>query len=124
MAWRRCDDLDGTIDDVEPVDLGYDGQVYVLHLGTQNRERLADIMKEWIGNRQPRRPMGTVSDQAPEAQPKPKARPKSKTRTAAEKTASIRAWAAANGFELKGLGRVPGEVVRAYNLANPTPADQ
>lgn len=114
MAWRRCDDRDGSLDDIQPVDVGFDGKVYVLHLGPANRAAIRADIAPWIEGIEPRRSMGAIIDHNPDsgAGPRP-ARPR--PRGPRTDLLEVRKWAAANGYAVKGVGQVPKDVLKAYD---------
>lgn len=99
------DDLTGE-DAEETVTFGLDGVTYEVDLTTTNAKRLrhalADFMevaREVKGRRRATTQVATVT---PASRPKPK---------------EVREWAAANGVEVSGTGRIPKEVVEQYEAA-------
>jgi Lsr2 len=100
---RLIDDLDGSEAD-ESVSFTLDGTALEIDLSAANAEKLREILAPYIaaarhGDRKPvrrRQPVSAASAAPPES------------------TAPIREWAAANGFEVSGRGRVSGQVMDAY----------
>lgn len=94
------DDLSGGPAE-ETVAFGLDGQAWVIDLNAVNANALRESLVEFIAVA--RKPAG-VKVQA--------------VRTDKAVVQAMRAWAAANGFQLAGRGRIPGAVVSAYHAAN------
>ncbi|WP_415948188.1 histone-like nucleoid-structuring protein Lsr2 [Streptomyces sp. KLOTTS4A1] len=100
------DDLDGGEAD-ETVTFALDGKTYEIDLTTANADKLRDALAPFVQGG--RRTGGRASGG------------RGKGRAAAgagEDTAAIRAWAKANGYEVKPRGRVPQEIREAYQKAN------
>lgn len=104
------DDLDGS-DATETVAFGLDGTNYEVDLNESNATRLrhaladfVEIAREVKGRRKTTR----VATVAPAPAINGTTRPKPK---------DVREWAAANGVELSGTGRIPATVVKQYEAA-------
>jgi hypothetical protein len=103
------DDLDGT-EAEETVEFGLDGAAYQIDLSEENAERLRDALAEYVDHarRSGGRKRATVR---PAAAGRP-ARPASADR---EQNQAIRAWARKQGMKVSDRGRIPSEVIDAYN---------
>jgi nucleoid-associated protein Lsr2 len=106
------DDLDGTMsDDISTVSFNLDGVDYEIDLTDANANKLRDELADfvavarWTGGRIKR---GTSAP-----------RSAGTTRPAAdrEKTRAIRAWALESGYDLAERGRIPSNVIAAYEEA-------
>jgi nucleoid-associated protein Lsr2 len=101
------DDLDGT-EAEETVEFGLDGASYQIDLSEDNAERLRDALAEYVDHA--RRSGGRRRANArPAGRP---ARPASADR---EQNQAIRAWARKQGMKVSDRGRIPSEVIDAYN---------
>ena len=101
------DDLDGT-EAEETVEFGLDGAAYQIDLSEENAERLRDALAEYVDHA--RRSGGRKRTNArPPGRP---ARPASADR---EQNQAIRAWARKQGMKVSDRGRIPSEVIDAYN---------
>ena len=99
------DDLTGeTLPDGQgqTVRFGLDGTTYELDLNKDNADRLRDDLRRYV---QAARKVG----------PAPKA---SRTGSRPKDTADIREWAKNNGHSVSERGRIPAQVVAAYEAAN------
>jgi hypothetical protein len=103
------DDLDGTVaEDISTVSFGLNGAQYEIDLTEANAERLRDCLAGFVAAA--RRTGGRIRRAAPAAGP---ARPAAER----EKTRAIREWAREHGYELADRGRIPSDVVAAYEDA-------
>lgn len=104
------DDLDLESTASETVEFSLDGVTYEIDLSEENAAALREGMAAWIASA--RRSGGRR---------KTGGRPVAGARTGAshrEETAAIRAWARDNGFTVSARGRIPTEVLEAYQKAN------
>lgn len=100
------DDLDGSpSEDVSTVQFGLDGVGYEIDLSAANAERLRKIYADYVAAA--RRTGGRL---------KKGSRPDGRAASSGE-AGQIREWAAENGFELSGRGRLPAHVIEAYQTA-------
>jgi hypothetical protein len=100
------DDLDGTsASDVSTVTFGLDGVEYEIDLSDSNATSLRKALDEFV--QVGRRTGGRLRRGTPSA---------AKSATSGE-AGQIREWAAENGYELAGRGRIPGNVIEAYREA-------
>lgn len=97
------DDLDGSEASVT-IRFGYQGQEYEIDLNNAHATEMRDKLRDYAAHARKVRPQRT--GRVP-------------TRTAASRqhSADMRAWATARGFAIKERGRVPVEVVQAYEQA-------
>lgn len=93
------DDLDQSPAD-ETVQFGLDGRAFEIDLSTAHAKDLREELARYI---HAGRAVRTERS-------KPAAMP-------TQNTAGIRAWAAENGYQVNTRGRIPGEIVAAYNRA-------
>lgn len=101
---RLTDDLDqGPAD--ETVKFGLDGVAYEIDLSSRNAEDLRGALATWVEHA--RRISGRRNGRAI-----------SGARNGGPSAAEVRAWAAEQGMELNGRGRVPIEVRKAYDAAH------
>mgnify|MGYP001296163206 CR=1 FL=1 len=97
------DDLDGSEADVT-IRFGYEGQDYEIDLNSDHAAEMRDKIAGYAAHAR------TIRAHRPGRAP---------TRTAASRqySAQMRAWATEHGFAIKERGRVPVEVVQAYEEA-------
>jgi hypothetical protein len=104
---QLIDDLDGGPAD-ETVRFGLDGTSYEIDLSEKNADRFREAVAEFVANARrtnrgsraggggaTRRSRGAGGDR--------------------EQTAAIREWARKNGYKIGDKGRIPGDVLEAYN---------
>jgi hypothetical protein len=102
---RLTDDLTGT--DIptgkgETVAFSLDGRTYEIDLTTRNAARLRTVLRPYID-------AGRTANGA-------RRRP-TRTKIAAD-TRTVKEWARANGYRVRDRGRVPNEVLAAFEAAN------
>jgi hypothetical protein len=104
---QLVDDLDGsTSESIETVTFGLDGVVYEIDLNEDNAATLRDHLAEFIssatrtGGRVKR---GTASTSKPSGATHNR-----------ERTQAIREWARQNNWEISNRGRIPAEIIDAY----------
>jgi hypothetical protein len=110
------DDLDGSVgEDVSTVTFALDGVSYEIDLRESNASRLRDSLEDYVSSA--RRVGGRVKRAAavPVSAPAP-ARP-SDARSK-EQTKAIREWAKKNGFDLADRGRIPANVIEAFEASH------
>jgi len=104
------DDLDGTVSkDISTVSFALDGAQYEIDLSEDNANQLRDTLADFI--EVARRTGGRVKRGTSAA--KPAARPAADR----EQTKAMREWARQNGFELADRGRIPTNVIEAFEDA-------
>ncbi|MDB2210893.1 histone-like nucleoid-structuring protein Lsr2 [Mycobacteroides abscessus] len=104
------DDVDGEAAADESVEFGLDGVTYEIDLSSKNAEKLRMQLSTWVkhsrkvsGRRNGRGGLGSGRklpsiDRA--------------------QSAAIREWASKNGHPISSRGRIPAEVIDAFNAAN------
>ena len=98
------DDLsEGDVPADETVWFGLDGTSYLIDLSAKNADALRDSLAAYVDAAR-KASSGGVKKQA--------------QRTDKAVTQAIRAWAAQNNWELKSRGRIPHEIVEAYNASS------
>lgn len=95
------DDIDGSTAS-ETVQFGLDGVNYEIDLSDENAAKLRDALSLWVGNA--RRVSGR----------KQASRGASSGRNDLNE---IRAWGRANGYKVSDRGRVPTDIIKAYDAA-------
>lgn len=107
---QLVDDLDGTAaDDISTVSFALDGVSYEIDLTEANAEKLRSGLEEFVNSA--RRTGGRVKRGTAPAK-----RPGSPT--SREQTKAIRDWARKNGFDLSDRGRIPANVIEAFDAAH------
>jgi nucleoid-associated protein Lsr2 len=104
------DDLDGTAsDDISTVSFSLDGADYEIDLTEENADNLRGVLEEYVAAA--RRTGGRIKRNTGTT--------KTASRPAAnrEQTKAIREWARQNGFDLADRGRIPANVIEAYDEA-------
>ncbi|PPF34395.1 Lsr2 family protein [Rathayibacter sp. AY1A3] len=101
------DDLDGTpIEDGGTVRFSIDGANYEIDLSMSNAEKLNDALEKYVSaGRRVRGGAGSAA--APSGK-----------KSDPQRLKLIREWAGENGYEVSGRGRIPSEVLDAYDAAN------
>ena len=104
------DDVDGEAPADETVEFGIDGVTYEIDLSSKNAEKLRNQLTTWVeharrvrGRRRGRGSSGSGRGRASIDR---------------EQSAAIREWARKNGHNVSSRGRIPAEVVDAFNAAN------
>ena len=99
------DDLDGG-DATETVSFGIDGTTYEIDLGDKNAAKLRDALAPYVGHGRKvsgGRRGGRKASGSGSLGPSPRL---------------VRDWARSNGYEVSDRGRVPADVIAAYEAAN------
>lgn len=100
------DDLDGAVlDEYETVTWAVDGKAYEFDTSPKNAEKFRTVLAKY---RDASRRSGRTVASARTATP---TRP-------ADQTRAIRQWATSNGFEVNARGRIPTDVVEAFDAAH------
>lgn len=98
----HIDDIDGA-EGARPVDFSIDGQAYTIDLTEQNEAELRRLLQPYL-------------DRAEKV-----GRKRGQRKGAAAQgtsTAKVRAWAVANGYKVSTRGRVPADILAAYEAAH------
>lgn len=107
---QLVDDLDGTQSkDIDTVTFGLDGVAYEIDLTETNAENLRKALDEFVTHA--RRTGGRVKPGT--------ASPVSNVSATAsrEQAQAVREWGRRNGFEVSDRGRIPGNIVEAFEAA-------
>lgn len=108
---QLVDDLDGTAsDDISTVTFGLDGASYEIDLTEANAGNLRTTLEDFVAVA--RRSGGRVKRGTPSAA---KAVPFTANR---EQAQAIREWARRNGFGVSDRGRIPANVIEAFETAH------
>jgi hypothetical protein len=99
------DDLDGTEAEAT-VYFGLDGKSYEIDLSHDNSKKLHEALDEWIAAARKAGAHRKAAKGAP--------------RTSSAVTSAVRSWASANGYSINERGRIPQQILAAYQAANPT----
>lgn len=105
------DDLDGVeIEDgqVETIEFAFDGKTYTIDLREQNAAAFREAIQPYLSAARP-------ADNGKKRAAKTR---RSSFSTTKGETAKIRAWARENGYTVSDRGRIPADILEAYNAAN------
>jgi hypothetical protein len=105
---KLVDDIDGA-PAAETVQFGLDGSQYEIDLTAKNAAKLRDALAAYVANA--RRARGGRT--APAAR-----RTTRSARSDREQLQAVREWARKNGYKVGDKGRIPGQVLEAYNAQN------
>lgn len=107
------DDIDGETLAVGDLTFFVDGQEYSVDLGEENMEHYKALIAEH------RAMLLELADYGrPLKRQAPLSAPRGRTK---EQLDEIRAWARANGHEVKDMGRIPEKIIDAYETRNRMP---
>jgi hypothetical protein len=100
------DDIDGT-EASESVEFGIDGYLYTVDLSADHAEELRDRLTAYreFGSTLGRYTTRSAGLSVPRRSPRPADR---------DRNTAIRAWAAANGLNVKARGKIAGSVIKKY----------
>lgn len=108
---QLVDDLDGTAaEDIETVSFALDGVVYEIDLTPGNAEKLRGGLADFVAGA--RKTGGRAKRAAVGAR---KIVGEGRTK---EQSQAIRQWARANGYDLADRGRIPENVIEAFEQAH------
>jgi hypothetical protein len=99
------DDVDGSAAD-ETVSFSLEGRQYQLDLSEKNAVKLREALAPFVASARRAGGRGRRSGGGPKMT--------QKSATDRERTAAIREWARQHGFEVADRGRIPGNVLEAY----------
>lgn len=111
MAQRHIVELVDDLDDGpadETVSFGIDGNYYDIDLSAKNAAKLRDALAAYVAHG--RRGSRSTARSAPSGR-----RSGRGSRTDREQTQAMREWARANGFKVGEKGRIPANIIEAYN---------
>jgi hypothetical protein len=110
---QLIDDIDGS-EAEETITFGIDGANYEIDLNAKNAGKLRDALATYIGHATPlRRTRATTTRGGGRASGGTAA-----ARPDREQTQAVREWGRANGWDVKDRGRIPADLLEAYNGAN------
>ena len=104
---QLIDDLEGGAAQ-ETVQFAIDGNAYEIDLNARNAARLRDAIAPFVGGAR-RAPRGGAVVATPRRRP---------ARGDREQIQAIREWARSNGHKVGDKGRIPAQVMDAYNSAH------
>ena len=108
---KYTDDLDGS-EASGSVDFGLDGKSYEIDLSDENASKLRDVFAPYVAAA---RRSGGGRRQVSTA---PRGASSGRSR---EETGAMRTWLRENGYSVKDRGRVPAELIGAYESKTPAP---
>jgi hypothetical protein len=115
IVHQLVDDLDGTVLEVgdgETVLFSLDGTAYEIDLTHDNASALRETLAPYIDAAR------RVSSRGTAARPAASSSGRRQKRSGQRDYAPIREWAAKNGYTLSERGRVPAQVLEAYDAAH------
>ena len=102
------DDLDGTTSEsIQTVEFGLDGVMYEIDLNDDNAGKLRDHLAEFVGSA--RRTGGRARRGTTTSLSRPTGSGRSR-----EQTQAIREWAKKNGHDVSDRGRIPANIIEAF----------
>lgn len=105
------DDIDGQSTADETVEFAVDGVTYEIDLSAPNAEKLRNQLAVWVGHG--RRAGGRRRARGGVVAPR-----RGRARIDRVQSNAIREWARKDGREVSSRGRIPAEIVDAYNASN------
>lgn len=106
MAWARVDDLDGTMDDVQTIEVAVGDDRVEIELSEANRRKLGEVFAPYL-------------EQGRRVKPKRVTRNVSTNATNKEQNQAIREWARKHGHKISDRGRIPENILTEYhNVSN------
>lgn len=103
------DDLDGSAD-AQTYRFGWDGQEYEIDLGLENGKEFEEFIQPYLEHGR------KVSDSP--ARPARRGAPRQQATHSHEAAHDIREWAIDHGFTISKRGRIPQDVLAAYEAAH------
>lgn len=105
------DDLNGSDVDVQTVAFSLDGTDYEIDLDPANADRLRDALARFLEN-------ATQSRSRPAKKSQTRSRRSQPVVSGPDQTRAVRTWASANGYQVSARGRIPTNVLDAFNAAH------
>jgi len=115
VSVHYVDDIDGSAD-AGPVDFSLDGKKYTIDLSDANTARLREVLAPFVNAA--RRPGGSARRSGSDGG----ARSGGGSSRSREQTQEMRGWLRDDGYTIKARGRVPTELVAAYEMRSPAAA--
>src|SRR6478735_4169059 len=103
------DDLDGSAEDADTMRFSLDGTDFEIDLSRSNADRLRDKLARFVDSASPLHPRSAR---------KPRTRVTRPIASGSDQTRAIRTWAIANGYQVSARGRVPKNVIEAFDVAH------
>ena len=111
------DDLDGSVgEDVSTVSFALDGVSYEIDLREANAAKLRNSLQDFVDSA--RRTGGRIKRGATPAQAPAPVQAKPSDARSKEQTRAIREWAKKNGHDLADRGRIPANVIEAFEASH------
>jgi hypothetical protein len=107
------DDIDGS-SGAEQVEFAFEGRSYEIDLSPGNADRLREALAPYLSAA---RRTGTARRPAAPAAPAPR-NGTPRNGTDRERNQAIREWAGQNGFKIAERGRIPANVIEAFDQAH------
>lgn len=114
---QLVDDIDGSVAE-SSVEFGLDGVAFTIDLSADNADQLRDVLAPYVDSA---RRVGGARRPAVKAGPPAKAAEKPAAPAAGtdrERNQAIRSWARQKGWQISVRGRIPADVVEAYDKAH------
>ncbi|MDO3109813.1 Lsr2 family protein [Mycobacteroides abscessus] len=105
---QLVDDVDGEVAADESVEFGLDGVTYEIDLSAKNAEKLRKQLSTWVDHA--RKVSGRRRGSSGSGRKRPS--------IDRAQSAAIREWAGKNGHAVSSRGRIPAEVIDAFNASN------
>ena len=120
VIYELVDDIDGTAIDEgegESIEFSLDGVDYVIDLKTKNANEFRKRLELYVGHATR---VGGRKRKVASAGVAPKAASSSAPATKRDpaQTRAIRQWASDSGYEINDRGRIPADIVEAYETVN------
>jgi Lsr2 len=103
------DDLDGSTDDVENVQISLDGAHFEIDLSAANVARLRDKLTKYLEN-------GTRVTPRKTTQTRRSVKPAATS--GRDQVQAVRDWARQNGYQVSNRGRISGTIQKAFDSAH------
>ena len=101
------DDIDGSAG-AEQVEFAFEGRSYEIDLSPENADRLREALAPYL----------SAARRTGAAKRAVAAAPAPRSGTDRERNQAIREWAGKNGFTIAERGRIPANVIEAFDQAN------
>ena len=103
------DDIDGSTDDVENVQISLDGANFEIDLSAANAVRLREKLAKYVEN---------ATRVTPRRTGRAKQAAKPTVTSGRDQVQAVRDWARQNGYEVSSRGRISGSVQQAFDAAH------
>lgn len=106
---QLVDDVDGSVAE-STVEFGLDGVSYTIDLSTENADKLRESLASYVASARRTGGRKRTGGKAGKASATP-------TTADRERNQAIREWAREQGMQVSERGRIPSEIVEAYDKA-------